>query len=441
MSDSIGEFASRLRSSIALGLACLTAACAVSEPPDPSEFVDATLALLAEGKIETAASRIELGRRMYPTDGAIAACSATVADLLWRDEVAITELREVVNSKGRAGWSLAVARGRLGDQLFVAGRYGEALVPLLAGSVEDDAVRRRALVTVARELPFRRKQIGPLATEQKLLDGHLTEFLCAVGDLRRPFAIDTGSSITTVSRSLAMTVSARAIVEAGSVPDGTGQPVPISLGVIDQFAVGDVWLGTVPVAIIDDERLSMRDLFGGPDRVPAGILGLDILTQFRMTLDPVRGSVLLELPRSLPEVSSIQCVRSGGRCLLPVVIEGRRMWFVLDTGASHSSLTPAGLEVLDGGAARASPGFRRVRTAGGRTLSVRQVRNLVLRVSQTRFPGVDLPVVPRLVDSLFPVHGVLGVDLLRNCRLTLDRGRARLEIVQPLARPLGGGND
>ena len=35
-------------------------------------------------------------------------------------------------------------------------------------------------------------------------------------------------------------------------------------------------------------------------------------------------------------------------------------------------------------------------------------------------------VVPRTAGGLFPVHGVLGVDLLSRCRVTLDRGRARL---------------
>jgi hypothetical protein len=73
------------------------------------------------------------------------------------------------------------------------------------------------------------------------------------------------------------------------------------------------------------------------------------------------------------------------------------------------------------------PGFRRVRTAGGGTFSVREIRNLVLRTSKVRFPGVDLPIVPRRAGGLFPVHGVLGVDLLEQCRVTLDQGRARLE--------------
>jgi hypothetical protein len=219
------------------------------------------------------------------------------------------------------------------------------------------------------------------------------------------------------------------LTPAGEVPDGMGQPVPVSTGVIDSFAVGDVWLGTVPVLVVDDHRLEMRDLFGGPARAPVGVLGLDVIEQFRMTLDPGRRSVVLELPRGLPEATSVQCVRCEGRCLVPVAIEGRRLWFVLDTGASHSSLTSAGLRALPDGEARATPGYRRVRTAGGGALSVREVRNLVLRVSQTRFFGVDLPVVHRAGDASFPVHGVLGVDLLQKCRVTIDGGRARLESV------------
>ena len=42
-----------------------------------------------------------------------------------------------------------------------------------------------------------------LPTEQQLLDGLLTDFVCSVGELRRPFAIDTGSSMTTAPRSMA----------------------------------------------------------------------------------------------------------------------------------------------------------------------------------------------------------------------------------------------
>jgi len=126
----------------------------------------------------------------------------------------------------------------------------------------------------------------------------------------------------------------------------------------------------------------------------------------------------------------VQCVRADGRCLCPVTIDGVRLWFVLDTGASHSSLTAAGVLALPGGDARAVPSFRRVRTVGGSHVAVREVRDLVLRASEARFSGVTLPVVPRGAGALFPVHGVLGVDLLSRCRVALDRGRARLQGVR-----------
>jgi hypothetical protein len=99
----------------------------------------------------------------------------------------------------------------------------------------------------------------------------------------------------------------------------------------------------------------------------------------------------------------------------------------LDTGASHSSLTAQGLAKLPLGDARAVPSYRRIWTAGGGGASVRELRNVDLRVSQVRFAAVDLPVVPRVPHGVFPVHGVLGIDLMRQCRVTLDDGRARME--------------
>lgn len=88
------------------------------------------------------------------------------------------------------------------------------------------------------------------------------------------------------------------------------------------------------------------------------------------------------------------------------------------------------MQAFSGGEARAVPAYRRIRTVGGRLVAVREVRELVLRASEARFRSVTLPVVARDEGSVFPVHGVLGVDLLSRCRVTLDRGRARLEAVR-----------
>jgi hypothetical protein len=87
------------------------------------------------------------------------------------------------------------------------------------------------------------------------------------------------------------------------------------------------------------------------------------------------------------------------------------------------------LAALPGGASRAQESFSRVLSPGGARLAGREVRGLVLRVSDVRFRGVDLPIVEREPSRLFPLHGVLGANLLMRCRAILDSGRCRLELL------------
>ncbi len=408
---------------------CAAASCVGRPPPEP---VDAQLALAAtalrEGRLEEGLELITQARKRDPRHVGAARWSAVAADLLWNDDEAIREQTSAVRLARRDGDAAEVARlrGRLGDLLFQAGRWGESSAPLLAGAEVLDARRRTAFGVIASALPFVRRFTGPLLTEQPLLPGEMPEFVCGTRDRLRPFAIDTGTSMTTVAATFADELGVRSKRPAGEAVDGAGRPLLIEVGLLPQFRIGDVDIGAVPVLVVQDRALRLRDLHGGAERVPRGVLGLDLLAACRLTVDPERGSVVLELPFGLPAGQSVQCVRAEGRCLVPVQIEGNRLWFVLDTGASHSSLTEAGVERLPGGSSRAVPSFRRVHTVGGGVVAVREVRDLVVRCSDARFRGVTLPVVHRGASTLFPVHGVLGVDLLSRCRLTLDRGRARL---------------
>jgi hypothetical protein len=101
------------------------------------------------------------------------------------------------------------------------------------------------------------------------------------------------------------------------------------------------------------------------------------------------------------------------------------MWFILDTAASHSSLTATGLKIVPGGERRATPDFRP--KASIRGFISRKVSGLVLQTSAVKFTGVEMPVVDRAGDPYFPIHGDLGADLLRHCRMTLESGRVLLE--------------
>ena len=429
----------------ALGSLWFAIAAATCTLPQAAPSVDAQLALakraLRDGRVEEAVDLIAQARRRDVRSVAAARWSAVAADLLWKDAEAIREqtaairsLRREIAARSAAGSGgeqadrlrLQRLRGQLGDVLFRAGRWGESSAPLLDGSEVADSERRRAFAVIASALPFVRRFAGPLVTEQPLLQGAAPEFVCGTRDRLRPFAIDTGTSMTTVASSFADELGVRSKQAAGEAVDGTGRRLPIEVGLMSRFRIGGVEIGAIPVLVVSDRALRLRDLHGGPERVPRGVLGLDLLSACRLTVDPERGSVVLELPTGLPPGDSVQCVRADGRCLVPIAIEGRRFWFVLDTGASHSSLTDLGVQRLPGGLSRAVPSFRRVRTVGGGVVAVREVRDLVLRCSDARFRGVTLPVVTRGSPALFPVHGVLGVDLLSRCRLTFDRGRARL---------------
>ncbi|MCA8965330.1 MAG: aspartyl protease family protein [Planctomycetes bacterium] len=410
------------------------AACVTREPlPSAAELLADATASLARGEVEAAAEFVHRARRVEPGDVAAAQWSAVIAELLWKDDLAIAEQWQALRNARGAGLdqaALSEIQGRLGDLMFAAGRWGEATIWLQAGAVGEDAERRLAYASITRLLPFVRQQSGPFLTEQQLLPGDSPEFACGVAGRQRSLAIDTGTSMTTLSKGFAQELAAHSLQPAGFAVDGAGRKLQVEVGVLEQFAVGDVGIGSLPALVVADEALRLRDLQGGPARVPRGVLGLDLLAAFRLTLDPERASVVLELPTGLAESESVQCVRAEGRCLAPAVVEGVRLWFVLDTGASHSSLTQEGVAALPGGDARAVPAFRRVHTVGGNLIAVREVRDLVLRSSSARFQGITLPVVPRHASGLFPVHGVLGIDLLSRCRVTLDHGRAQLTAVR-----------
>ena len=56
---------------------------------------------------------------------------------------------------------------------------------------------------------------------------------------------------------------------------------------------------------------------------------------------------------------------------------------------------------------------------------------VILQTSAVKFTDVVMPIVDRKNHGVFPIHGVFGIDLLRNCRMTLVRGQILLEQVTP----------
>ncbi|MCC6672253.1 MAG: retropepsin-like domain-containing protein [Planctomycetes bacterium] len=407
-------------------LALLAAGACQSARPRPTqahEFLTGATQALAQGDVRRADEVLTRGRVRHPEDGALLLWSALVADMRGRGAEAAEHLRVASRATLPEGLDAAEVRGRLGELLFRYGHYTESLPHLLAGAVGPEAERRRALRALALRLPDLRREPEDLAAELPLVPGPLPQLLCRSGDKERPFLLDTGATYTTVTRSAAAELGVTPVVAAGEVRDGSGRLFPVQMGLLPAFSLGQVELGAQPVLVVEDERLGLRDLAGGPAVATAGVVGLDVLGRFRITLDPERRSLAFALERGSMPRDAVEVVRAHGCLLVPVRIEGRTLWFVLDSGANLSSLTAEGLRILPGGESRAGAAFLRVRTPGGTGVAVRAVHGVTLQVGATRFAVVDLPVVEREFPSGFPVHGVLGADLLMTVRVTLGGGR------------------
>lgn len=393
-----------------------------------SEYLEGVAASLKIGEVARAEDILRRARSRFPDDGGVRATEALLAQMQGRDEDAERELLGLAQTEGRGGLTDAELAQRIGDLMFRSGRWRESAPYLLAAQSGPEGDLRRALAFLTTSLPGVRTPVRSLSVELPLLDGASPKLVVTLGGRERALGIDTGASFTTLGARLAAEAGVTAIRPAGSALDGSGLTFPVSVGVLSGLGLGEVGLGALPVLVVADELLRMRDLEGGAENPMPGVLGQDVLLRFRLTIDGQRHSVVFEPTRGTAERDAIECVWHEGCLLVPVRAEGHTLWMVLDTGASRSSLTEDGLAILPGAERRAVAGYAKLRGPGGTRLAARVVKELAITLGAVRFTPEELPVLARGPRGVFPVHGVLGADLLMRCRLTIDRGHVKVTI-------------
>ena len=119
----------------------------------------------------------------------------------------------------------------------------------------------------------------------------------------------------------------------------------------------------------------------------------------------------------------------GNSITVSVAINGQPMTLILDTGAAITTITP---EAAQKAGAAPPPGAitRRVTVVGGRVLEVPVTRLRALGLSEYAVEDVDVVVVDGLPHRS-SVQGLLGYDVLRHFRVTLDR-EARQLVLEPV---------
>jgi hypothetical protein len=188
----------------------------------------------------------------------------------------------------------------------------------------------------------------------ELTDGHLLVTV-AVNDIDGTFILDTGAERTLMSEDVVKRLGLARDGWVASVIRGVGGlqqrpnalPRSLRLGGVTlrrKTLTGDtsVTVGPLPIAAIAGHQI-------------AGLLGRDFLSPFdldvdlpasRLTLYDVRGCGVGFLPWTTPYAAIPTSAPMGAAMVVPVLIDGRPLRALLDTGASASLLTAAGMSRL-----------------------------------------------------------------------------------------------
>ena len=260
--------------------------------------------------------------------------------------------------------------------------------------------------------------------------------------------LDTGASETMVTEEFASRINARAAqpLQARTL-SGVGGGVTVKRGFIDTMRVGTATLRAVNLIV---SPVSL----GAPGQTRDGLFGLDLLSLFDLDIDLERSRVKLFRGHLCPEAASpwpvaafeVKARRAKQEALtngeplsanrasqrparleVPLVLNGKIVWALIDTGATNSILTPqaaASVGVLE--SALATDPIGQTRGASNRVVQIRVHRFDTLRIAGETFNNPQLLVgpLPGGTDML------LGADYLRNHRIWLSYATARVFVAK-----------
>ncbi|HHO53024.1 MAG TPA: hypothetical protein ENK18_19635 [Deltaproteobacteria bacterium] len=249
------------------------------------------------------------------------------------------------------------------------------------------------------------------------------------------FFVDTGYDYTTCDDDLiaGLGLETRGRVhirgELGKVRATKARLPPLELG---GHRIGEI------VCHVRD--LNSTSSIGDPDEVPiAGVIGMDVLSQFRAAFDPRAGILTLQDPATVPRLArgdlGVAPLRSplvGRRVRMALEIDGQRLWPILDTGATNT--------YIDGARIGLEPSYKldgvTLRGTGNNGSTIRSVS--YFEIENVTVGGLrTAPITLMDRDRRWWQPGLLGLDLLARFHQDYDfhRGRVRLTPTHPQPLP------
>jgi hypothetical protein len=259
------------------------------------------------------------------------------------------------------------------------------------------------------------------------------------------FWLDTGSSMSIVSASVARECGIKSLTrDTLEVATTTGR-VPAQAGVIQHLQLGDLDIRSTPALIVDDDRMKVRIVDAVPG-IPVtvqieGVVGYDIISRLDLRIDYVNHRVTMMKPvaNATPPKTGRNLFWVGTPVVRLVTSKGVPLHFNLDTGAQETYSTDglliktkprtfqgerrligglAGLQVVHG---RFVDELRA--TMGGRPLVLRKL--LVFAPAFASFVSLD---------------GILGSDVGRSGTVRIDATNGLFLLESSPGRSLRGAS-
>jgi len=223
--------------------------------------------------------------------------------------------------------------------------------------------------------------------------------------------LDTGST--------GLFVVERAVKKGGLTPlsletvfagGGSGR-TQSSRGLLSKFAIGGLEFSDALVTTTKDE-------FDPQGRVH-GVLGLNIFSGYRVTLDLAKGRLILEPCGADPAGAPYWDV-AGQMLVSASATAGPQGLFLFDTGATRSMIARSFVDRIPGASVEGAAG---VRTYGGNVVGASAVRGVRLRfldIESADGPVHTSDLTQRSRLGGVEVSGFLGMDLLDGTTIVVD---------------------
>ena len=243
-------------------------------------------------------------------------------------------------------------------------------------------------------------------------------------------AIDTGADRSLLDAGLATAIGLKPQRAPQPLLAGADGTVFRDFAVVQVVGFGGANQGPVRFVLAPD--------WHPPDHRIRGLVGMDILGTWDIELDLAQGRMALDQPVRCPGVipafarptHAVAMAPGATRVVVPVVLDGRALQALVDTGASRTSLPLDLADRLFG----LRPGWPGVEAAGdtatpnGGRLATYRHRFHLLSLAGLRLDDVDVALIDRPSDPrLGAVHDlVLGLDALSGLKLYFANGQRRL---------------